>query len=234
MVGATGPTGPVQGLAVLRALAQEPRAVVADLTGPDVDASALPAELDLIENYLGHWDATALLVCADTLEKERVLQAHPLGARLTLFPAVAFALVAAGRQIPTDRLVLPLASVPAAPGQARHFVRSALEQWRLRYLLNEAELVVTELVTNTVVHAHTPMTLTISRRNPTAPPGRGTLRIAVRDTDHDSPAPHPPDLLRPDGRGLQLIDHFTAAWGAISLDDGKIVWTVLQQDPATA
>lgn len=86
----------------------------------------------------------------------------------------------------------------------------------------------TELVTNTVVHALTPMTVTVSRRNPGGPSGRGTLRIAVRDTDGGLPALHAPSPLMPSGRGLQLVDHFTAAWGVIPLDLGKIVWAVLE------
>ena len=104
--------------------------------------------------------------------------------------------VAAHREIPlTERLVLDLAPTAVAPGQARRFVRSAVERWHVTHLLDRAALVVTELVTNTVVHALTPMTVTISRRSPAAPSGQGTLRIAVRDADGNLPALQPPTTL---------------------------------------
>ena len=89
VVSAAGPTSPAPGLTVLRALAEEPRAVVCDPTGPDVEASTLPPTLDLIDGYVSHWDATALLVCADTPEKERVMQAHPVRRRVAPSPAWA-------------------------------------------------------------------------------------------------------------------------------------------------
>jgi hypothetical protein len=216
VVSADGPTSRSQGLTVLRALAEEPRAVVWDLTGREVEPQALPPALDLIDGYLGHWDATALLVCADTPEKERVLQAHPVGGRVARFPTVGSALVAAHREIPTDRLFLDLTPVLGAPGLARRFVRTAVERWHVTHLLDRAELVVTELVTNTVVHALTPMTVTISRRSPAVPSGQGALRIAVRDADGNLPALRTPSVLLSAGRGLHLVDHFTTAWGAAS------------------
>ena len=86
-------------------------------------------------------------------------------------------------------------------------------------LLGDLLVVVSELVTNAVVH--------------TAAPGRVTVRwdgrravVQVDDAD-----PSPPLLLEPvpaiGGRGLLLVDRLSAAWGTDARPDGKSVWAAL-------
>lgn len=81
-----------------------------------------------------------------------------------------------------------------------------------------AQLVASELITNAVMHAGTPMVLTL-RLLPDA------LSVAVRDGD-----PRPAritDIANESserGRGLLLVDAFSDSWGNFFPSSGKVVW----------
>lgn len=117
---------------------------------------------------------------------------------------------------------LVLEAEPDAVPQARRF---AAERTRdLPEYRDAAELVVTELVTNAVLHAAGPILLTIHR-------GSGTVRIEV--TDHGTNfalAPrHLPMAMT--GRGLGLVAAFASAWGTEPAEGGKTVWVELMPEP---
>ncbi len=86
--------------------------------------------------------------------------------------------------------------------------------------LLHAQLLATELVTNAVRHAQSPVDLTIAREN-------GRVRIEARD---DSAAvPTQPQVDTPTRhRGLLLIEDLSADWGVDAHGDrGKVVWCEL-------
>ena len=72
----------------------------------------------------------------------------------------------------------------SAPSRARVQIRQTLQQWGLTDVLDDAELLVSELVTNAVRHAATPVVLTLAHRE-------GHLMIAVQDSAPDR-MPEPP------------------------------------------
>jgi hypothetical protein len=77
-----------------------------------------------------------------------------------------------------------------SPRRAREFVVGVLDRWGAEEMIFRATLLVSELVTNAVIHARTPVELTVRR-------ARGGVRLEVADA---SPAlPHrldvPPDAL---------------------------------------
>lgn len=116
-----------------------------------------------------------------------------------------------------------------SPGRARRVAREALVAAGLPHLLDDALLVVTELVTNAAVHAGTAFELHID----TSPPG---VRMEV--TDH-SPGAFPvlrshADEEREDGRGLFLMDALATRWGTTHFGTGKSVWFELERDPPAA
>jgi anti-sigma regulatory factor (Ser/Thr protein kinase) len=81
-----------------------------------------------------------------------------------------------------------------------------------------AILLVSEAVTNSVVHAHSPdVTVTVSCNGTT---------LAVTVTDRDPSLPHvaATDPLDEGGRGLLLMDFLAAEWGVRPLAAGKQVW----------
>ena len=104
--------------------------------------------------------------------------------------------------------------------EARHFVAATLGRWGCERLIDDAQLVVSELVTNAVIHAHTPAHLVVTLRV-------GRLRIEVTDGGHGSLRPQPWDGRRLGGRGLLIVDRLAERWGVAHDTDGKSVWVEL-------
>jgi CheY-like chemotaxis protein len=104
---------------------------------------------------------------------------------------------------------------------ARAFTAATLDRWGVDENIDDALLVVTELVNNAVTHAHSECELRISI-SPLS------LRIEVRDRGPGTPDPLPPSPTRNHGRGLHLVDALTAAWGFETIPTGgKVVWAEL-------
>jgi CheY-like chemotaxis protein len=116
-----------------------------------------------------------------------------------------------------DGRVLDLPQDPAAAGRAREWVRGALLEWGLDDLVDDALLVVSELVGNAVTHAASSCEVTLSRAD-------GSVRIEVTDRGHGTPEPQPQDGMAEGGRGLVLIGAMSSAWGVEDVPDGKKVW----------
>lgn len=106
---------------------------------------------------------------------------------------------------------------------ARHATHQALATWRLEDLADTAVLLVSELVTNAVVHASAgtaPIALILENQE-------DRLRIEVHDGD-----PRWPQLCRPGGLdesgfGLLLVDTLASKWGVGETTTGKAVWVEL-------
>ncbi|HUR50590.1 MAG TPA: ATP-binding protein [Mycobacteriales bacterium] len=83
---------------------------------------------------------------------------------------------------------------------------------------DRAALLVSELVTNAVIHGRSRATLVAER------PG-GHLRIAVLDTDLRLPVgPGPLTLDAESGRGLRIVDALADRWGVEAVEGGKAIW----------
>jgi anti-sigma regulatory factor (Ser/Thr protein kinase) len=87
----------------------------------------------------------------------------------------------------------------------------------------DARLVVSELVTNAVLHARTPIELTLVIRE-------GVLRIEVTDLGVDRPQRWARD--ESSGRGLPIVEAVGRAWGVIDLGSSKTVWCEVALEPA--
>jgi anti-sigma regulatory factor (Ser/Thr protein kinase) len=112
-------------------------------------------------------------------------------------------------------LVLPAA--PASARAARRFVVRAVHQLDRATYAEVAELLVSELVTNALLHAGTEVCVRVDRSN-------GGLRVEVADASSVLVAPR---SLRPEattGRGLALVAELAASWGTESRGTGKAVW----------
>ncbi|MEH0633650.1 SpoIIE family protein phosphatase [Streptomyces bottropensis] len=148
---------------------------------------------------------------------------------------------------------LSLQGGPLAPGAARRFVGAALTEWAelglpgaaafSARLVEDVLVVVSELVTNAVVHAGTDVELLcrLGRDVPTAP---GWLLLEVSD-HHPSRAVRGEGAERPYlverpygaaeyGRGLRLVAALSEAWGITYRTGVKTVWAQLSVDGAMA
>ncbi|MFC1417079.1 ATP-binding protein [Streptacidiphilus cavernicola] len=121
------------------------------------------------------------------------------------------------------------ATFPGAPesvATARRFVRITAAMWRLPGdTLADAELCMSELVCNAVTHTSS------SRVHCRLWSARGVLFLEVDDEDRsDLPTPVRVGDEDEHGRGIQLIDAFATAWGAVPRPgaDGKTVWAALR------
>ena len=118
---------------------------------------------------------------------------------------------------PEDVAVWRLALDPIEAGRARAVVREQLRAWGLTGLADNAELMVGELVTNAVRHAHArPVALRLVRGD--------TLLCEVEDDDQTLPillGVGPGDEF---GRGLRLVSALSREWGASRTGAGKTVW----------
>ena len=106
------------------------------------------------------------------------------------------------------------ASVPVA----RHFTADVLEGLATPKAAEEtAALLVSELTTNAVIHACSPLRLSVYRNG-------DAVRVEVRDDDPTPPRSVTPDPERPGGRGILLVDALASTWGVNSNDRGKTIW----------
>jgi serine/threonine-protein kinase RsbW len=119
------------------------------------------------------------------------------------------------------QMALPTAD--QAPSLARRATRDALAAWGMTHLEETAVLLVSELVTNVVLHAE-PFPAFMVLRLETAD---GCLRIAVRDADPNGPRPRTPDRLDESGFGMMLVDALADRWGVRQTPPGKAVWAEL-------
>ena len=94
-----------------------------------------------------------------------------------------------------------------------------LGSWGLADLCDDAVLLVSELASNVVLHARTPLTLTVSW-----PPGTGRVRITVHDESTVSPRQRDHDVTAESGRGLQILAAVADASGIVASGSGKDVW----------
>ena len=104
--------------------------------------------------------------------------------------------------------------------QARQHVTATLHRWNLDILAETARLLTSELVTNAVLHARTPMTLTLEETD-------SGLRVSVSDGSPVPPALRRHSVTATTGRGLQLLDQLADAWSVDDSNGGKTVWFTL-------
>ena len=118
------------------------------------------------------------------------------------------------------QLEMTLAAVPTAPGAARQAVRTWFQSRHCGDdATDTAALLVTELVSNAVVHANGPsLWLTVDETM------TDVLHVAVRDGSQVIPRPQAPDVRRTGGRGLFMVDALSTSWGWEPLGTGKRVW----------
>lgn len=110
--------------------------------------------------------------------------------------------------------------VPQAVGHARRFTRRTLRSWNVPADAQDAVLlIVSELVTNALVHTDGRVRLDLTLVN-------HRLRVAVADASPRTPVkPTSIGWEATGGRGILLVEAMSAAWGAVPVSGGKQVWS---------
>jgi anti-sigma regulatory factor (Ser/Thr protein kinase) len=119
---------------------------------------------------------------------------------------------------------LELDPVPASVGVARRFVRGLLDSQGDvdEDTLDTLLLLASELVTNAILHAHTPVELGVCVDG-----GRALVCVADRMPDSEPLTPRDHSRDRPGGRGLALVADLSDDWGTTAFTGGKTVWFTL-------
>ncbi|PWI07234.1 hypothetical protein DIZ27_28635 [Streptomyces sp. NWU339] len=122
---------------------------------------------------------------------------------------------------------------PAEVGRARQWTRSRLAGSGIEVdepLSETLVLLVSELVTNAVVHTGCPAVLRLSLRDVAA--GEATVRLEVADRSSSAPVPRCVGGEATGGRGLALVDGLADRWGWSSDGTGKRIWCELDRGAA--
>lgn len=137
---------------------------------------------------------------------------------------------------PPPTMSTVFAAIPKAAGDARAFTASVLDGWGLSHLVETAELLVSELITNAIKHAGglmdppdeligdiPPVILSVSRFD--------ALLIQVWDVSSEPVIRRMAAEDDIDGRGLDLVDALAKEWGCDVLETGgKVVWFAIDLD----
>ncbi len=102
-------------------------------------------------------------------------------------------------------------------GQAREITRATLAAWGMEDVLDAVMLLVSEMVTNAVTHAHTALVLDLSTSG-------DAVNVSVTDSSSALPRHRTPGPAEEHGRGVHLIDVLSSDWGTQLLPHGKRVW----------
>lgn len=204
-----------------KALAEQPSALLVDLSGMSLGDVVALSVFTAINRQAAIWPGTPVLLCGPRPEVAAPLARRRFGALLVRDDVDdAIREVSLGAAVPpmiTDRL-LP---ATGATRRARHVATEACLRWGLPELAGPAAIVADELVANAVEHAGTMITLQLVRRP-------RFVHVVVRDGSPRAPeitvrVPGGPDH----GRGLLLVESFATRWGTMPTLNGKVVWATL-------
>jgi anti-sigma regulatory factor (Ser/Thr protein kinase) len=118
----------------------------------------------------------------------------------------------------TERAELSLPPRPDSGRLARRFVRSSTCHVHPGAIVEDALLMVSELVGNAVRHGAPPIVLSVECLSSTE------LEVVVRDGSPRTPVPRHAGLLDESGRGMALVATLSTSWGTKHDGRGKQVW----------
>ncbi|MEU2227912.1 SpoIIE family protein phosphatase [Streptomyces sp. NPDC018347] len=114
--------------------------------------------------------------------------------------------------------------LPEAVMHARRFTARRLRAWGVSEEADTVQLVVSELVTNAVVHTRGEVRLDLTLSG-------DRLRVAVTDALPRAPVkPRTMDWESTGGRGIMMVEALSAAWGSVPMCGGKQVWSEIALD----
>ena len=210
-------TAPAVRSVLLNVLAEQPEALVVDVSELRVAGSGAAQVLRDVRRDTADWPAAHLALCGGT----RATPWRDTGWPVWSDCPEAFAEL--GTPEHDRRLSLALEPQVGSARRSRELITEACGRWDCPELAGAACIVATEMVNNVVAHAKTPMVVLLAAH------GAG-MTVAVRDRSAVVPSftagPVSPTAFG--GRGMLLIDAVASRWGSLVLDGGKVMWALLE------
>jgi anti-anti-sigma regulatory factor len=199
-----------------------PRAVVVDLNGLEIESDSTLAIFPAVHTRLEEWPGVPLLLVSGAGKVRSLLTRNRTARYLPVLETIDEA-VAALEQPPPRRVAhVQLPNSLTSPRLAREFVRLTCADWHLDQLLDDALLLVGELVTNAIMHTDSSPIVRLELR-------RNVFSVAVRDD-----APGEINMRDRGGgvtgiHGLLLVAQIATVWGCSPTSaGGKVVWATLR------
>lgn len=168
---------------------------------PPATAPIRPAEVPSPPPEPDPWEGTAPEVYAGRV-LERASKVERRGA-------------ATMRTLPVASTRLP--AHPASSRAARAFVADHLLSWDVEEAVDDATLLVSELVTAAVLHVRTPIDLVVRKV-------KSAVRVEVLDDGRRANLALDPDFESAVGRGFSLVEVVASRWGIEETGGGQTVW----------
>ncbi len=214
-------TAPALRSAVHECLADDPNAVVVDLTATTTDPDAAVCLLSALARSAIAAAGPSIVLCTPSPRLFEQLGELAITQDVSVHTTLTEALEYAYRTRPVRRLRRHFAAGLTSGEAARSLVGQACREWGMVEVVDRARTIVTELVANVVLHAGTDMVVSVADL-------RHYLHIAVQDG-----SPRPPrlggraDASGHGGSGLLVVDALSAAWGFAPGRAGKTVWATV-------
>lgn len=206
---------------LLKVAAEEPAAIVVDLTGMRAAIASLLTVFPTVRDRISDWPGVPLVLAAARPPLRALLEFSAAPRFVPTYCSVSDALDALDAAPPRPRCQAELPCELASAGLARKLVAQTCHEWGIPGMVAAAEIVASELTDNMVHHARSEGWLRLELRG-------NMLAIAVADADPRPPRLRVPGLRAAGGRGLVLVDKLSRRWGtALRPPDGKVVWAVL-------
>jgi anti-sigma regulatory factor (Ser/Thr protein kinase) len=119
--------------------------------------------------------------------------------------------------VKTGQAILPIPADAAAIGHARSFTAAFLRDHGVAGLSDTVVLLVSELVTNALLHSSSSAELRLLLT-------KSDLRVEVRDKSPATPYVKQYSDTATTGRGMLIVDTLAKSWGAKAENSGKVVW----------
>jgi len=205
-------------------LADAPSVLIVDVEHLVVGADEALVPLIGLAGEAARWPGADIVLACAGAQTTAALARVPGGSDLRLVADLDSA-IADARLIPVaPRRTVTLRPSASAPAESRQFAQEVCAEWSATRLAGLVELVASELVTNAVMHARTPIAVTLRLDGE-------VLSVAVRDGDpRPMQRPSPGASGAPGeehGRGLLLLDAMADEWGTSPTADGKVVWATI-------
>ncbi|HEY4410041.1 MAG TPA: response regulator [Acidimicrobiia bacterium] len=200
--------------AIGAAARHQPDVVVLDLGLPDLEGHEVLTRLRVVS------PVAQIVVYTGSITPDRFALSDQVEAFVTKNQDVSYLVDLlsrlTGRRYDTARL--DLGPDTSEVVEARRFVAEQCAKWGCGDLVEDAELVVTELVSNALIHGLSRCELLVGLTDT-------VLRLQVVDHGPGMPDPRSAGQGDEHGRGLLLVSMLCEAWGVETLPGGgKIVW----------